>query len=446
MSKSKLNLDENIITQTTDVEEIKGTIKDKQITERKNVYDGYIHKCPNCGEVLKSFVSNCPACGYELRSSKANSSVSELAAKLEKIESQRENTKKSTLTSYFGVDKLSKEDEQKISLIRSFPIPNTKEDLYEFIILSYSNIDIDVYKNQGNMENAKREVSNAWKAKFEQAYQKSKIIFKNDPKMSEIQAMYDDTNKKVHKAETFIWKMLGINFGVLFGVIILFSIIFGSSTSTPEEKEKQKLDEIISEIKTALENKDYKLALLNTESLDCEKDFTSDETKRKCKVQKEYWIDKITNEEVLNKDKTEEQKKNDSTFQVDKKEIEEFTKGFEKAEFSKYNSPAEKNGLGGTKIYIKGHLEKTEILETGEYTGILGFIKDDNGNKWVITLNTLPFVTESHYNSAVKKEIVCNVVFEGFSEKYKMPHISLNEMLVLENGTKFDGIQKIIGE
>ena len=26
-------------------------------TERKTVYEGYIHKCPNCGEVLEAFVT-----------------------------------------------------------------------------------------------------------------------------------------------------------------------------------------------------------------------------------------------------------------------------------------------------------------------------------------------------------------------------------------------------
>ena len=33
-------------------------------TERKTVYEGYIHKCPNCGEVIDSFLTVCPTCGY----------------------------------------------------------------------------------------------------------------------------------------------------------------------------------------------------------------------------------------------------------------------------------------------------------------------------------------------------------------------------------------------
>ena len=62
-------------------------------TERKTVYEGYIHKCPNCGEVLKAFEMNCPACGYELRDTKASGAVREFELKLEAIESKREYEK-----------------------------------------------------------------------------------------------------------------------------------------------------------------------------------------------------------------------------------------------------------------------------------------------------------------------------------------------------------------
>ncbi len=61
--------------------------------ERKTVYDGELHKCPNCGEVLDSFEANCPVCGYELRGATASSAVREFALKLEAIESKREYEK-----------------------------------------------------------------------------------------------------------------------------------------------------------------------------------------------------------------------------------------------------------------------------------------------------------------------------------------------------------------
>lgn len=65
--------------------------KDK--TKRQQEYEGKIYKCPNCGEVLRSFVRNCPACGFELRGSKTTSAVREFAIKLEAIEARREYEK-----------------------------------------------------------------------------------------------------------------------------------------------------------------------------------------------------------------------------------------------------------------------------------------------------------------------------------------------------------------
>lgn len=41
-------------------------------------YAGKIYKCPNCGEILKSFEINCPACGFELRDVRSTSAVREL--------------------------------------------------------------------------------------------------------------------------------------------------------------------------------------------------------------------------------------------------------------------------------------------------------------------------------------------------------------------------------
>lgn len=32
-----------------------------EASKRKFVFEGEIHKCPNCGEVINSFVSICPA-------------------------------------------------------------------------------------------------------------------------------------------------------------------------------------------------------------------------------------------------------------------------------------------------------------------------------------------------------------------------------------------------
>ena len=113
-------------------------------TQRTTVYDGEIHKCPNCGELLDAFTSRCPACGYELRGAKAAGSVQQF---------------------YFDINHATSV-EQKTTLIRNFPIPNTKEDIMEFMILAASNFNADSYISEQGQE---KELSEAWLAKFEQS-------------------------------------------------------------------------------------------------------------------------------------------------------------------------------------------------------------------------------------------------------------------------------------
>lgn len=117
---------------------------------RKTVYDGYLHKCPKCGEHLNAFATICPVCNYELRDVQATSCVHELSQKLEHTDSE----------------------EQKIELISNFYIPNTKEDIYEFFILAYSNITAGGYG------------IDAWSVKLEQTYLKAKLAFGNNNELS----------------------------------------------------------------------------------------------------------------------------------------------------------------------------------------------------------------------------------------------------------------------
>ncbi|MBP3610988.1 MAG: zinc ribbon domain-containing protein [Lachnospiraceae bacterium] len=134
---------------------------------RKIVYEGEVHKCPSCGEILNSFTSHCPSCGYELRGAKVANSVREFSQQLSSTDSES----------------------QKEIIIRSFPIPNTKEDILEFIVLASANIESDV----------EGEISVAWQVKFEQAYQKADMLFKNEAIFEKIQKIYDTTNEKIIK-------------------------------------------------------------------------------------------------------------------------------------------------------------------------------------------------------------------------------------------------------
>lgn len=190
--------------------------------ERKIVYDGVIHKCPNCGELVNSFTLNCPLCGHEFRGSNTNNAVQKLAKKLEEIEANRPPKKARTFKDeFFGTyGNFSKEDEQKINLIRNFVIPNTKEDILEFMILAASNIDMKLYGTEASADEtgAQRAISDAWMAKFEQAYQKAQFSFAETSVFAKIQKIHVEKMKEVTKEKR---KKTGELLLIVGGIVIM---------------------------------------------------------------------------------------------------------------------------------------------------------------------------------------------------------------------------------
>lgn len=166
--------------------------------KRETVYEGKIHKCPNCGEPLNSFVACCPACGYELRGRAATYSVQSFYNDLSRMQTTA----------------------QKSQLIRNFPIPNAKEDVIEFMILASSNI----------IGEDEKEIYESWLAKFEQVYQKALILFNGDPDLDKIQQIYDNcqTNidsEKQRKLNRFTADTVIRNIAVCIGVALMIVAI-----------------------------------------------------------------------------------------------------------------------------------------------------------------------------------------------------------------------------
>ncbi len=214
-------------------------------SERKQEYAGKITKCPNCGEVLKSFMANCPSCGYEIRDIKASSTVREFTLKLEQIEAQKmpvEKEQKSVMETILGRDFKREEDieasakkrfeeqknKEKANLIRNFSVPNTKEDMLEFLILSSTNI-----RDKHSMNDI---VSKAWISKSEQVYQKAKISYISDSDFSKIQDIYNQVHSKVvskRKIE-IVTKNIGAWCGLIALIVAVIVDISGGNSSMIE--------------------------------------------------------------------------------------------------------------------------------------------------------------------------------------------------------------------
>ena len=177
--------------------------KKEEYEQRKTIYDGELHKCPNCGEILKSFEIICSTCGYELRGNKVSNAVKEFALKLEAIEAKREYEKpRGIFAATEAQQRLSKTDEQKISLIKSFSVPNSKEDMLEFMILATSSMNMRTYDSSNtNISKSEKEINAAWFSKVQQVYEKAKRSYSTDSTFAEIKALYDSCNEEIKKSK-----------------------------------------------------------------------------------------------------------------------------------------------------------------------------------------------------------------------------------------------------
>lgn len=160
-------------------------VKENRQTKRVE-QAGTVYKCPNCGEVLDSMTAVCPTCGYEIRNAKASNASKDFSEKL------------SALTS----------NNQKISLIQSFPIPNTKEDIYDFLILTAGNLNgLTQGVSIRAMDAAKEQmdIAGAWYGKLHQCYQKASLLFKDDTEFERVQDLCNEADSNYRSANSR-WK------------------------------------------------------------------------------------------------------------------------------------------------------------------------------------------------------------------------------------------------
>lgn len=181
---------------------------------------GDVRKCPSCGAILQSFQTRCPECGHEFSNFTAVKSAQSLfdmlqAAELrkseqlakqneekqrrldelsarqhsesgmvkvfggksrkERIEEERKDLIRELDNAYHSLEK--KFDQEKANIIRSFPVPNSKEDLLELLAMATSSS----YDNDGVI-GYEEEV---WIQKTDQIYQKIVVCSETDPSLLE---------------------------------------------------------------------------------------------------------------------------------------------------------------------------------------------------------------------------------------------------------------------
>ena len=110
----------------------------------KSTKFGDVRKCPACGALVPALAVSCAECGYEFSGVDASSSAQKLSQEIAKAE---------------------KEGTEAYSVVNNFPIPNTKNDLFDLMIY---------LKNHG------------YGRKFQECMDKVNLLFPNDPLFAKI--------------------------------------------------------------------------------------------------------------------------------------------------------------------------------------------------------------------------------------------------------------------
>lgn len=109
--------------------------KEKETREEKYEQakkEAFGRVCPNCGKQVPPLTIKCE-CGYEFKKGEGNSTMAILGEKIAKIEKWKEGADE------HPDDFRKRKMQAKIDAIKLTPIPNTKEDIIEFLSMSISN-------------------------------------------------------------------------------------------------------------------------------------------------------------------------------------------------------------------------------------------------------------------------------------------------------------------
>ncbi len=210
---------------------------------------GDVRKCPACGAITETFATKCSDCGTEFRNIEASQNIIKFFEKLDEIESNRkdsiyENTNKSkisigTILKYmffwpiliplklinFIINKSKSAkwattDSRKEELIMNFPVPVSREEIFEFITLAQSKINSNTYFNSLSEETKYKNTWNKiWLKKIEQIQSKAALSMKNDKKS------FEDVNNIVEGARLTVKNNNKIILHIAIGFIVIIAVL-----------------------------------------------------------------------------------------------------------------------------------------------------------------------------------------------------------------------------
>ena len=182
---------------------------------------GNIVKCPNCGAQVKGGSAVCTECGYAFSNVSANSSAEKLQAKLDEFNRRQEQRADSRGYLRTVFDNTSR-CKQKMEIISTFPVPNTRADLLEILAMLQARANATGPRHGKGLGDTE-DLSYAYWLLYTNCINKAKLSFPND---NDFQYYFQTYEKQLQKTKGIIGYVRCHKQGaqVLLGFLLLFII------------------------------------------------------------------------------------------------------------------------------------------------------------------------------------------------------------------------------
>lgn len=174
---------------------------------KEPVKEGQIHKCPACGEILPFDAIACPSCGKEIRNKKSLESINDLVNKVQ----------------------AEPNEEKKIELIKLYPIPNSREDIFEFMVVATSKFDAGFYASNPTANS----IAGAWYTQIDLCYKKGQMLFTDASDRARLDQLYNavfgpEGSLTKEKKKRQMFTLIGVGCLVVGAILFIISMVLGS--------------------------------------------------------------------------------------------------------------------------------------------------------------------------------------------------------------------------
>ena len=192
---------------------------------------GELQHCPHCGAVVSESAAVCPNCGYEFSEIDANMSSIVLADRLAELEY----------------------DEDKCEAIETFPVPNSKVDLLEFVTAL-----------KPRVLNIDSPLADAYMTKYHELILKIRTSFPNDkqlkPYADEFEALRAEIQAKKAKADRNDWLKEHSKLIVISALIVVALIVTGGVLIAFRDTAANNADRCVTAVTKAVDKDNLKKA------------------------------------------------------------------------------------------------------------------------------------------------------------------------------------------